>query len=93
MAASLERRDGTSAWADLGPLDFDARGLATFVDHGVSAGHHYDYRVQISFAGSPWFSNSVAVTTPGASRLMLSGPNPAIGVFRVDFNLPQACPA
>ena len=92
-ATSLERREGSSAWADLGPLDFDARGLATFADHGVSAGHRYDYRVHISFAGSPWFSSSVAVTTPGASRLVLSGPNPAIGVFRVDLSLPQAGPA
>jgi hypothetical protein len=92
-ASSLQRRDGSSAWADLGPLDFDARGLATFADHDVSSGHRYDYRVQISIAGSPWFSNSVAVAADGAGRLTLSGPNPAIGVFRVDFNLPQAGPA
>ena len=92
-ATSLQRYDGRSAWADLGPLDFNAQGLATFVDQSVSAGHRYDYRVGISIAGSPWFSNPVTVATADASRLMLSGPNPAIGVFRVDFNLPQAGPA
>jgi hypothetical protein len=89
---SLQRYDGRT-WTDLGPLDFNAQGLATFGDHSVSAGHRYDYRIRVSFAGSPWFSNAATVIAPGPSRLMLSGPNPAVGVFRVDFNLPQAGPA
>lgn len=92
-AASLQRYDGRSAWTDLGPLDFNAQGLATFSDNSVSVGHRYDYRVRISFAGSPWFSKSITVAAPDGSRLMLSGPNPSIGVFRVDFNLPQPGPA
>jgi len=92
-ATSLERYDGISAWTEVGPLDFNAQGLATFTDHGVTAGHRYDYRVRISFAGSPWFSKSITVAAPGSRRLALSGPNPAIGAFRVDFNLPASGPA
>jgi hypothetical protein len=89
-AAALERREGSSAWIELGPLGFTPQGIATFADHDVSAGRTYDYRVRISIAGSPWFSNFATISAPGAGSLALSGPNPAIGALRVDFSLPQS---
>lgn len=94
-SATIERREAPEDWVTLGPLAFDVRGVATYIDHGVRTGHDYTYRVAVQDADSTWHSTPVLVAQPGSLQLALLGgrPNPAVGSVQLVFSLPATGPA
>lgn len=91
-AATIERREAPGEWSELGPIAFEAQGIATFTDHGVHQGHDYEYRVSVADGDSTWHSQPVLVAQPTSLRLALLGarPNPAVGSLQLAFSLPAA---
>jgi hypothetical protein len=88
--AVLERREESTDWTEVGPLVFDAEGLARFTDHDVAAGHDYRYRVSVAADAGPWRSDEVFVPDAASLQLALLGarPQPAVGIVQVTLSLP-----
>lgn len=93
--ATVERREESADWMDIGTLLLDIDGLATFADRDVHPGHDHFYRVSVSDGASTWYSEPFFVPDPGSLRLALLGarPNPATGSIQLAFSLPASGPA
>ena len=93
--AGVERREETTDWVRLGAVDFDARGVGTFVDRAVEPGHDYLYRVSVVGSTGAWYSDPVRVSDPASLRLAMLGarPDPAVGRLQLVFSLPGTGPA
>ena len=93
--ATLERREESTDWAALGPIEFDVRGSGTFTDQDVRHGHDYSYRVSVLNGVATYHSPSIFIPDPSDVRLALLGtrPNPAVGELQLEFSLPGTGPA
>jgi hypothetical protein len=88
--AGVERREETTDWVRLGSIDFDPRGVGTFVDRTFEPGHDYLYRVIVADSSGAWYSDAVRVSDPASLRLAMLGarPDPAVGRLQLVFSLP-----
>jgi len=91
--ATLQRRDATSDWTDIGSRAVDSNGQVSFVDDTVSPGVTYSYR--LAFASASAYSSEATIVVPAGPAFALRGarPNPAERELLVAFSLPSAEPA
>ena len=95
VRVSIQRRETTGDWLDLGTAMPDGTGRIVFTDHDVISGHRYGYRLGYVEDGSGVFAGETWVEVPAAFVLALHGgqPNPSDGRPSASFTLPSAQPA
>lgn len=82
------RRDGASAWAELGPVARTPSG-AVYEDVAVRAGARYEYRLELRGPQGTVFAGEAWVDVPAAARFALTGvmPNPSARGLDIMFSL------
>ena len=91
-AVNVYRSQDNAAWEMLGTQTPDGTGRVTFVDHAVSGGQRYEYRLGIPTAGGETFAGAVWVDVPASAEFSLRAMQNPIqdGLLTVSFALPSA---
>jgi len=101
MTVNVERRSAGGAWSAVAQQLQDANGGITYVDAAVTAGTHYDYRLDVSETGHQGYYGETRIGVPGTSgppvvfplSLARVHPNPTNGPLTATFSLPSGAPA
>ena len=88
--ATVQRRDETGDWMDLGVIYVDGTGRLAFTDTGVAAGARYAYRLRIVDGGAERFVGETWVEVPARANLAIDAirPNPSRRDAWVTFSRP-----
>jgi hypothetical protein len=91
---TVERREGAGAWSAIGDVSADGGGYLRFMDHGVTPGHAYGYRLHLT-SPEDLRTSEVAIMVPDVLVFALDGarPNPAGRDLNVAFALPDGSAA
>jgi len=101
MTVNVERRTAGGAWGAVAQQLQDASGGITYVDAAVTAGTHYDYRLDVSETGHQGYFGETRIGVPGTTgppvalplALTRVHPNPTNGPLTATFSLPSDAPA
>ena len=89
----IRRESVSSVWDTLGMATDELPGIRVFVDHSMTPGHEYSYRLVWTQGGRFGLSPEEPVFAIGSTILLgRPSPNPSRGGFRVPFGLPDATP-
>jgi hypothetical protein len=95
LSATVYRRTDQTAWTPMGTITADGTRHLAFIDHQVTSGTRYGYRLGVTVNGAETFAGETWVDVPAALAFALHGsqPNPNPGVLSVSFSLAAARPA
>jgi hypothetical protein len=96
FVATLDRREGATAWRLLGQVFPDGNGRILYEDRAVTPGMRYDYRLGVFEGGVERFYGEASVFVPAAAlALSIAGaqPHPARTAMTLEFALPDGAAA
>ncbi len=94
-AVKIYRSEPGSYWREVGAVNPDGSGFATYYDRAVESGARYGYRVGVTDQAGEQFFGETWVTMPVTLTFALEGlrPNPADNEIVVSLSLPTSIPA
>ena len=93
--AIIYRADEANSWREVSRVAPDGSHVVQYVDHSVTPGRRYGYRLGVELQGSIALAGEVWVSVPVTATFSLSktNPNPTTGGMTVTFSLPTNEPA